>query len=314
MTSFHGHFWTVQPHLRDVLFPPRPPRDEPWSTTLTDPQRGELRLTGWLRAAPEDRSCVVLLHGLGGSANSRYLVRMARAVASEGLAYLRLSVRGGDRSGEDIAHAALTADLHAALASPALASFDHLYVVGYSLGGHLALRWAVEEARDRRVRALACICSPLDLAVGARALQRPLGRPYQRHLMSGLKEVFRAVDLRQRPLPATRARVEAMRTLYEWDEELVAPRFGFDGHEDYYAKASAGPWLPRLAIPTLFVAAEADPMVTAAQLRPWLAEASEAVEVRWTAGGHVGFPPGLDLGVGRPGPVEPQVAAWLRAH
>jgi hypothetical protein len=63
------------------------------------------------------------------------------------------------------------------------------------------------------------------------------------------------------------------------------------------------------------VAAEADPMVTAAQLRPWLADASSAVEVAWTErGGHVGVPDDLVLGLGDVGPFEPQIVRWLLRH
>ena len=90
-----------------------------------------------------------------------------------------------------------------------------------------------------------------------------------------------------------------------------SPAFG-PSRDDYYARASGGPRLPHVGVPTLIVAAEADPMVTPAQLRPWLAEASDAVEVAWSRrGGHVAFPNDLDLGFGDVGPLEPQLVKWL---
>lgn len=312
--AIHGHIWTVRPHLEHAFRPVRAPRDEPWDEVVVDPEVGSIRLTGWLRARPHSNTLAVLIHGLGGNTESRYVVRAARACDDAGLSYLRLNLRGADRSGEDFYHAGLTDDLRATLASPALASFRRLFIVGYSMGGHIALRWAAEPDRDPRVRAVVAVCAPLDLKFGAEAIQRPLGRPYQWHVLRGLKEMYRAAAHKVHvPYPVPEAM--QLRTLLEWDDHVVAPRWGFRDREHYYEEASAGPLLGELDLPTLFVAAEADPMVTADQLRPWLERASDAVQVAWTRrGGHVGFPDDLDLGVGDVGHLEPQVVRWLRRH
>lgn len=310
--SFHGHFWTLAPHVVHLFTPETAPRDEPWDTTVHDPKWGPVRLTGWLRARPHGDTLVVLIHGLGGSADSRYILRNARACEEAGLSYLRFNMRGAERSGEDVYHAGQSDDLHAMLASPALASFERIYLVGFSLGGHIAMRWATEPGRDPRVKAIASLCSPLDLRHGARSIQRPAGRPYQWHVLRGLKQMYRAAKTR-RPLPITLERLNTLRTIPEWDDAVIVPRFGFESREHYYESQSAGPRLSQLDIPTLFIAAEADPVVTAAQLRPSLAEASGAVEVAWTHGGHVAFPDlvlrGRDVG-----PLEPQLIRWLERH
>lgn len=290
------------------------PRDTPWSTQIFDPDIGPVRLTGWLRDRPGADACVVVIHGLGGNVESRYVVELAWAADASGLSYLRLNLRGADRSGEDLYHAGLTADLRAALASPELARFRRLYVVGFSMGGHIALRWAAEPNREPRVQAVAAICAPLDLEASVRSIQRPFGRPYQWHVLRGLKAMYRAAAAR-RPMPIPFEEGMAIRTLIEWDDRIIAPRFKFPNRFVYYDQYSAGPVLNQLEIPTLFVAAEADPMVTADALRPWLADASKMVEVVWTArGGHVGFPADLDLGFGDVGPFEPQLIRWLLRH
>lgn len=302
----------MAPHLAWTLGGAEPgPRDEPWDTTVLDPALGSVRLTGWLRARPYCDTLAVIIHGLGGSADSRYMLRTAKAAHDAGLSYLRLNMRGADRSGEDLYHAGLTQDLRAVLASPDLARYSRVFVIGYSLGGHVALRWASEPGRDPRVAAVAAVCAPLDLAYGARSIQRPLGLPYQWYCMRGLKAMYRAAAAR-RPMPLPVERVMAMRSVLEWDETIVAPRFGFPSRETYYEVASAGPHLAAIELPTLFVAAELDPMVTADQIRPWLETSGPAVEVAWTArGGHVGFPDDLDLGLGDVGPLEPQLMRWL---
>ena len=44
--------------------------------------------------------------------------------------------------------------------------------------------------------------------------------------------------------------------------------------------------------------------------RPWVAQASDAVQVAWTGGGHIGFPH-LTIDGTDEGPLEPQILAWL---
>jgi predicted alpha/beta-fold hydrolase len=309
--ALHGHFWTVQPHVVATLRPPQPPRDEPFTARVEDPTYGALRLTGWLHAPPGEDELVVVVHGLGGMADSRYVVNMARQLAREGRAYLRLNLRGADRSGEDIYHAGLHADLHGALASPQIARFRRLVLVGFSMGGHVSLRYAADPGHDPRLRAVVAICAPLDLAFTAEAFQRPQGRIYQPHVMSGLKEMYVAASRRGRPLPIPVEDVQRLETVLEWDDEVVAPRFGFRDRHDYYARSSAGPELRRVDVRTLFVATEADPMVTAEGLRPSLEAASDAVEVAWVPGGHVGFPSRLRIQDGPPTNLEGGVLRWL---
>ena len=47
-----------------------------------------------------------------------------------------------DGRGEDFYHAGLTVDLEAAIASPELARYQRILILGYSLGGHVVLRYA----------------------------------------------------------------------------------------------------------------------------------------------------------------------------
>jgi predicted alpha/beta-fold hydrolase len=68
-------------------------------------------------------------------------------------------------------------------------------------------------------------------------------------------------------------------------------------------------------MPALLVAAEADPMVPPATLRPSLANDPANLTVQWASrGGHVGFPAGLDLGFAAPPGLERQLLAWLQGQ
>ena len=197
-------------------------------------------------------------------------------------------------------HAGLTDDLASAVAwlggSPRV---DGVSLLGFSLGGHLALRWAGElgadPARAPALRAVAAVSAPLDLEQTTRAMERVRSLPYHRYIATNLVKQGRAFA-EHHPARAhyTSAELRPVRTIRAYDALVVAPMHGFSSAEDYYAKASAGPLVPRIAVPTLVVHAEDDPMVPAALVRPWLADAPPAVEQRWSAhGGHVGWFAGL---------------------
>ncbi len=304
-----GHLRTIGAHLRRRIRPAEPPAAADWSTLVADPQLGSVRLTGRLSTTGRDR-LLVAVHGLGGSAESHYLWELAATAVEAGWAVLRLNLRGADRSGEDFYHGGLTADLHAALADDALAAFSDISLVGYSLGGHAALRWATE-AGDPRVRAVGAVCPPLDLAAGQRAIDRPGAVLYRGYILRHLREIYREVASR-RAVPLPVSKVGRIRSLWEWDDRIVAPRYGFEGAAEYYARASVAPRLDRLRLPALIAATSDDPMVPASTLRTVLADRAAGLEVRWIeSGGHVAFPRDLDMGFGgRPG-LGHQMLAWL---
>jgi len=312
-----GHFWTVAPRLASFVVAPAAPPDRPLRIPFVDPVRGELALTGRLAEPPRARAIVVVLHGLAGSAESPYARRLATRLHAAGLASLRLDFRGAGGEGPDFYHAGLTDDLRTVLATPELARYERWAIVGFSLGGHVALRWAGEEGAgaDPRVCGLVAVSSPLDLELGARALDAPGNALYRTYLLRGLRRHAERIE-RERPgtiagTPAERARA---RTIRAWDALVVAPRWGFESAEDYYARASAAPLLPEVRVPAWVVHAEHDPMVPFWTVREAHRRLPTSVEVTLTArGGHVGMPDDLDLGRGGRG-LEVEIVDWLRAR
>jgi predicted alpha/beta-fold hydrolase len=303
---------TLAPFVWRRFFPPVRPGTVPWSTTLRDPALGDVRLSGLLRASEGDELLVVV-HGLGGSTGSGYMGLALRAAEEAGISCLLLNVRGADLSGEDIAHAGLVEDLAATLASPALAGYRRIYLLGYSLGGHLTFGYAMGDA-DPRVRAVAALCSPLDLADSVRSFDQTRVNVYRKHVLRGLADIYASTHARRGgPIDVTDAR--RIGRLREWDERVVAPRFGFAGASDYYERASVGHRLHALSLPALYVGTLGDPMVPATTVRGCLSRASGALDVRWSErGGHLGLPRNTDLGLPGPRGVEAQTLTWLRMH
>jgi predicted alpha/beta-fold hydrolase len=316
--DIHGHYWTIAPWLFHVLRPEKEPPSTPFSASIEDPAFGAMTLHGKLRERPGETSLLVIVHGLGGTNESHYMIQAAAAAERAGAPHLRLNLRGAGGTGIDFYHAGLFADLHAAVTSPALARYERIYVLGYSLGGHIALRYAAAPAsmRDPRLRAVAAVCPPVDLDRTAAAIDRPERWVYRRHLLTGLKQMYSGVA-RRRPAPLTAEEARSISSVRAWDHRIVAPRFGYKSAEHYYAEESAAPRLGDISVPSLLIAAEADPMVPADTVRPGLRNASSRLDVRWLAsGGHVGFPRSLDLGLGLSAQgnaigLEAQVIGWL---
>ncbi|HEV8241907.1 MAG TPA: alpha/beta fold hydrolase [Thermoanaerobaculia bacterium] len=304
-----AHLWTLMRLRKPRLVAPL--RDEPWRGTVVDPERGTVALGGWFWPGEDCRTVVVLVHGLGGSTASPYLTATAAACQAAGLATLRLGLRGCDGGAGDFYHAGLTADVAAALASPELAPYTRVVVLGFSLGGHVALRYATED-HDERLAAVGAVCAPLDLRQAQRSFDRPSAAawPYRLYILSRLKRLYAEIATRG-PVPTPAEEVCRVRTLYDWDRLTVVPRFGFASPEDYYARVSVGPRLRRLSVPAMLVACPSDPMVAASSIVDAAAAAGGALELRWVRrGGHVAFPAGLDLGFAGARGLPGQLAGW----
>lgn len=305
-----GHFWTILPHLVRGRAKPAVPVLK-WRATGADLGWGPVPLSGLLCEHPRADRCIVIVHGLGGSADSIYGREMTHLLVNRGWSVLRLNMRGADGSGADFYHAALTQDLSCALASPELAKYTHLAVVGYSMGGHISLRYALKP-EEPRVRGVCAISAPLDLRDCAESLDRPRFNVYRRHVLRGLKSAFAKCARTGARLPSAPSELRRLDSIRGWDRLVVVPRFGFGRVDDYYATAMVGPRLGSVQVPTLYLGALHDPMIPEKRCRVFLDEARAHVDTRWAHwGGHVAFPRHVDFGLGPKPGLEAQTEYWL---
>jgi predicted alpha/beta-fold hydrolase len=269
---------------------------EPEAMRVDLPSGGALRAKA-LWHAGGDRTAVVILHGVGGSAESNYMRRAAIALHRAGFHAVRVNLQGAGDSVADATHL-----YHAGLIEDPIAAIDEVAqregvrdvaLLGFSLGGNVALKLAAawRGSPPRHVRAVAAISAPLDLVETSRALERWRTLPYRRYVVRGLVAQGRAFA-NEHPHRARYdvAKLARITTIRAYDELVIAPMHDFSDAHDYYVRASSGPGLADVEIPTLLVHAEDDPMVPASTVRPWLRDASRAVRAEWTdRGGHVGW-------------------------
>jgi len=237
-----------------------------------------------------DRPLIVLIHGLTGSEDSTYVRTSARHFLDLGYPVLRLNLRGAGPSQGRCRfryHAGRSEDLRQVLGrmDGRLASRG-LLLVGFSLGGNLLLKYLGEAGRRAMVLGAVSISAPIDLDMARRSIMRPRNILYHRYLLARLKEETQALPLddgEQRAL-------SAVRNIYEFDDQILAPRIGFTGARDYYRQAMALPYLGEIAVPTLIIQAADDPWIPFATYRdfPWASNA-RLRPLLSSGGGHVGF-------------------------
>lgn len=243
---------------------------------------------GWRAGSP----VVVLVHGLGGSAESPYVVRIANRLLDRGIRAVRMNLRGaGEGFGlaRKVYHAGRTGDLRAVVEMMAAESpGSPVALVGFSLGGSLTLKLAAEAA-EAPVSGLDCVVAanpPLDLAVCCQHMRRPEQRIYDRGFARLLvREVSRLHDRYPDLGPLS---MKGVRSVLDFDERYTAPRNGFRDAEDYYSQSSAGPVLRRISLPGLVVHAEDDPFIPAQSTRSVAFPSSLALELI-PSGGHLGY-------------------------
>jgi uncharacterized protein len=265
---------------------------------------------------------LVLFHGLEGSSSSQYAVAFADFAAREGLMLAVPHFRGCSGELNLAPRAYHSGDFQEIDWMLRRFAAEHpgrpLLAAGVSLGGNALMRWAAEMGHEaaRTVRAVASVCSPLDLAAGGRAIGRGFNRlVYTRMFLNSM--VPKALKkLEQYPGLFDGQALRAARDLYQFDNLFTAPLHGFRDTEDYWARASAKPLLAEIRVPALALNALNDPFVPAGSL-PTAAQVGDQVALWHTPqGGHVGFPVSLPP-LGLPGHVRAMpeaVGHWLLAR
>lgn len=281
-----GHLQTVWPLLIRAVAPP-------YRRERLDTPDGDFVDLDWLPGASHGTPLVVLFHGLEGSSQSHYAVALMQALAARAWGGVVVHFRGC--SGEPnrllrAYHSGDSAEIHWLLHHLRQQTGGPLLAMGVSLGANALLKWLGEQgtAAGGILRAAAGICAPMDLAAANEMLSRGLSRLYARHFLVTL--IPAALDkLRRHPGAFDGEQLKAARTLRDFDDIVTAPIHGFADAADYYARASAGPFLGRIGIPTLVMNPRNDPF-----LPPWALPAPQqlppSVRLETPAGGgHVGF-------------------------
>ncbi|WP_372866015.1 hydrolase [Pseudomonas sp.] len=320
--TFKAAWWLPGPHLQTLWNPlcRKPPdlqrrRERLW---LED---GDFLDLDWHGPHEATAPLVLVLHGLTGSSSSHYVLGLQQALAARGWASVALNWRGCSGEPNLLArgyHSGASDDLAETIGHlRALRPMTPLYVVGYSLGGNVLLKYLGETGGDSLVQGAAAVSVPFRLDQCADRLGLGFSRIYQAHFMN---EMVAYVKTKQRLFAhqgmADRlstldnlGALDGMRTFWDFDGRITAPLHGFSDAQDYYKRSSSRYFLGSIATPTLLIQAADDPFVFRHSL-PEAGELSPSTQFELHEhGGHVGF---IDGSPRRPGYyLERRIPQWL---
>ena len=240
---------------------------------------------------------LLVLHGLEGTIRSHYLRGLLDQARRRGWAADVLIFRGCNGEIPRAArfyHSGETGDLDFVVRRLVK---EHptqpLLAAGFSLGGNVLLKWLGEQGdgAPSQLKAAAAVSVPYDLERGSRHIERGFSRLYTRHFLATLRRKA-LTKLAHHPGLFDEARLNAARTLYDFDEVVTAPVHGFKGASDYYTRSSSRQFLSGIRRPTLLMGAFDDPFLP----RETLVDVADMAPINPNLtvefhehGGHVGF-------------------------
>ena len=231
----------------------------------------------------ETQKTIVLVHGLGGSSHSSYMVRLGRKLYKAGYQVVRVNLRGcgpGKLLARKKYYGGSSHDI-----LQLLRVLKHQYprsplvLAGFSIGGNIVLKLAGElgEEADRFLHLTIAVCPPIDLANTIEQLEKPTNQRYHRYFVKGLHKLLNHPNNNY-----------FFSSLFDFDRQITAPQWGFQDPHDYYQKCSSRYFLPSIRHACHLLFAADDPFIDYRSLL----ELSLAPSVKtWVSphGGHVGF-------------------------
>jgi predicted alpha/beta-fold hydrolase len=300
LTPFEPHPWLRNGHLQTIAgnFFPRPAFRLPATSEFieVDPEDGSRVLCHchWQPEAERDnRLTAILVHGLEGSSNSRYMRGITTLAFAAGMNVIRMNMRncgGSDALTPTLYHSGRSADVGAVVRTFAERyALERVALVGYSMGGNLVLKLAGEWQAQRPLAAVATVCPAIDLASSADALHEPANRIYEWRFLRALRRRFRR-KAELFPRIYRDAYMGPIRSIREFDQKIIAPHCGFRDADDYYYRAASARVVDRIAVPTLILCAADDPFIRLTQQSRARVLANPRIQLIETRhGGHCAF-------------------------
>jgi hypothetical protein len=249
----------------------------------------------WQPEKRKDAPVLVLVHGLEGSSDSNYMWGIAEKAFHRGFHVLRLNQRNCGSTEEltpTLYNSGMSSDYRAVLEELADGDrFEQIFFAGYSMGGNLVAKMAGEFGTlvPPALRAACTVCPSIDLAACADALERWDNYPYQRHFVSNLMSHYSRKQKLFPRLYSTNG-LPSIRTVRQFDNFIIAPRFGYRDAQDYYESVSAKRVAAEIRVPFLLITAQDDPFVPFSLFLA--ARVADNPAIHFIApqyGGHCGF-------------------------
>jgi len=226
---------------------------------------------------------VVLVHGLGGSSQSGYLIRLSRKFHIRGYRTVRVNLRGS-LSGMGVSsrpyNAGTSDDLFEVLKYVKQQYPDSpLILIGFSLGGNISIKLAGElgEQAQNYIDYMITVGTTIDLYHSIECISKISNWLYHRYYLWYL------LQQSEEWLPK-----EPICSLYEFDDLVTAPHWGYRNAMHYYETCSSCHYMNKVLVPARFLFAEDDPFIDYELLLNIKIPANVSVYLT-EKGGHMGY-------------------------
>ena len=284
-------FFLFSPHL-ETIYPALLRR-----VTLTSYKRERIKTPDddfldldWLQK--DSDSVVIISHGLEGNSTRPYMKGMAKALSDGGFDVCALNLRGcsGEMNRQlRFYHSGATDDLHTVVEHIiSTKRYRSIYLVGFSLGGNITLKYLGEHHADNIIAKAVAISVPMDLRTSCEKISLPGNRIYANRFLRSLKNKI-LIKSRQRNELDPSA-LAGIKTLTDFDDCYTAPLHGFRSALDYYEQCSSLRYVNDIRTPTLIINTLNDPFLSKECFPAALLKNHPFVNLQiLSRGGHVGF-------------------------
>jgi predicted alpha/beta-fold hydrolase len=272
----------------------------------------------WSRVSASSMGKILLIisHGLEGHSRRPYVAGIAREANIQGwdaLAWNFRSCSGEMNKTLRFYHSGATDDLQYVIEHAHGLGYQHIHLVGFSMGGNLSLLHVGRQGRDlpTYVKSVVAFSVPCDLAASSRRLAERKNKIFMWRFLKDLRTKIdaKALDF---PEDVSIDNYHQIKNFQQFDDRYTAPIHGFDSAADYWARSSCKPVLKDIRIPALLVNALNDPFLPEACFPYEDAQKSEWLSLEVPrSGGHVGF---IELNNRQAYWMERRVVAFVLKH
>ena len=140
--------------------------------------------------------------------------------------------------------------------------YDEIVLIGFSMGGSLTFRAVAEDPNQvpQQVKCAIGFSVPCSLKGSVDALSSGANKIYKNRFLKKL-----GVKIKQKALlfpdQINAEGFDSINDFIDFDNRYTAPLHGYKNALDFYEKASVGPFLKNLQVPSLIVQAKNDPFL-----------------------------------------------------
>jgi predicted alpha/beta-fold hydrolase len=243
----------------------------------------------WIRTGSQ--KLLIISHGLEGNSYRPYVKGMAKAGLSYGFDILAWNYRGcSEEMNRQLRfyHSGATDDLGFVIQHAIRSGYHQIYLVGFSLGGNLTLKYLGEQKPPVEVKRAVAFSVPLNLYTSCLTISKRSNTLYAYRFLRSLKK--KVMEKSRSRTEIDVKGIERIDTLLDFDDRYTAPLHGFAGARDYYDRCSAIGFLPSIQTPTLLISAANDPFLSEECFpHAMLKDHAHVQFENPRRGGHVGF-------------------------